>query len=187
MKLMSFQNCFNFILNALQVKYTRRLHIDCILKKCKCRFYKAINDCLKKIIKIKIKKLPQRFITNISIDYNKKFLPFTINNLYKFFHLIPFPMEIILKDFCIKGKENCIKYILLSKVDDLYSAYIQSDKYKKEIELMKKEYGIKMTFLYQFVADNFLTYYYYSKPHKKNFKKFDMKIFNNNNLKKNGK
>ena len=93
-------------------------------------------------------------------------------------------MEIILKDFCIKGKENCIKYILLSKVDDLYSAYIQSDRYKKEIELMKKEYGIKMTFLYQFVADNFLTYYYYSKPHKKNFKKFDMKIFNNNNLKK---
>ena len=81
----------------------------------------------------------------------------------------------------IKGKENYFKYILLSKIDTLYSIYIQSNIYKKELELVKQKEGIKMAFLYQFVSENFLSYYYYSKPHIRKHKNIKTNINNNNN------
>ena len=97
-------------------------------------------------------------------------------------------METIIKrNYCIKGKENFFKYILLSRIDDLYSLYIQSKRYKKEIELMKKRKGIKMTILYQFVAENLVNYYYYSKPHKKRNIIGKVKNANNNYITNNKK
>lgn len=177
-KSMSFQSFFTFLRKTLQVKYTRRIHIDSILKKCKGKFFKAVNDCLKQCLKINIKKLPQTYITNISIDYNKKFMDFTINDLYNYFSATPYPMEIILqKDYCVKGKENFFKYIFLSKVNNLYSDYLNSKRYKKELESMKKQKGSKLAFLHQFVAENFINYYFYSKPHVKKLKNYE----NNNN------
>ena len=181
-KSMTFQGFFTFLRKSLQIKYTRRIHIDSILKKCKGKFFKAVNDCLKKCLKINIKKLPQAYITNISIEYNKKFFDFTINDLYIYFSLMPYPMETILqKNYCIKGKETYFKYIFLSKINTLYSFYIQSNRYKKEIESMKKQKGIKMVLLYQFVSENFINYYHYSKPHvKKNSRHTEVNNFDNN-------
>jgi hypothetical protein len=179
---MSFQSFFTFLRKTLQIKYTRRIHIDSILKKCKGKFYKAINDCLRKCLKINIKKLPQVYITNISIDYNKCFFDFTVNDLYTYFNLMPYPMETILqREYCVKGKEDFFKYIFLSKIETLYSDFIQSNRYKKEIELMKKQKGAKMAFLHQFVAENFISYYCYSKPHLKKIKNIEVNIDNNNN------
>ena len=97
MKSMTFQGFFTFLRKSLQIKYTRRIHIDSILKKCKGKFFKAINDCLRKCLKINIKKLPQSYITNISIEYNKNFFDFTINDLYNYFNLMPYPMDTILQ------------------------------------------------------------------------------------------
>jgi len=140
MELKSFQNIFSYIRKSLKIKYTRNIHIDSILKKCKSKFYKAVNDCIRKCVKINIKKVPQTFITNISIKYNSQFLECTINKLYDFYGLIPYPLEtIIQRNYYIKGKENFFKYILLSRIYDLYSLYIQSKRYKKEIESMKKK------------------------------------------------
>ena len=120
-KSLTFQGLFIFLRKSLQIKYTRSIHIDIILKKCKGKFYKAVNDCLKKCLKINIRKLPQSYITNISIEYNKKFLDFTIKDLYSYFNLIPYSMEsILLKDYYLDGKENYFKYIYLSKINDLY-------------------------------------------------------------------
>ena len=152
MKPKTFQGFFTFLRKSLQIKYKRRFHIDSILKKCKGRFFKAINDCLRLCVKITIKRLPQSYITNISIDYNKQFLDFTLIDLYNYFNLLPFSMEVILeKNYYIKGKENFFKYILLSNVKTLYSEYIQSKRYKKEIELIKKQKGSKIGYLYEFV------------------------------------
>ena len=182
-KSMTFQNYFTFLRKSLQIKYTRKIHIDSLLKKCKGKFFKAVNDCLRKCVKINLRKLPQTYITNISIDYNKQFLNFTINELYTYFNLIPYPMETILqKDLIVKDKENFFKFIFLSKINNLYSFYINSNRYKREIELIKKEKGIKIAFLYQFVAENYTNYYFYSKPHiKKNKSLNNRSIINTNN------
>ena len=111
-KSMTFQRLFTFLRKSLHVKYTRKIHIDSILKKCKGKFFKAVNNCIRKCLKIYIKKLPQGYITNISIEYNKRFFDFTINDLYTYFSLMPYPMETILqKNYCIKGKETYFKYI----------------------------------------------------------------------------
>ena len=186
MKSMTFQGFFTFLRKSLQLQYKRRIHIDSILKKCKGKFFKAINDCLRLCVKINIKKLPQTYITNISIEYNKNFFDYTINDLYNHFDLLPYPIEIILeKDYCFKGKENLFKYILLSKINTLYLQFIQSKRYKKEIELMKKMKGCKITFLHQFVAENFINYYSYSKPHIRKNKILDLKNNNTNNNKVN--
>ena len=83
----SFPKSFSYLRKKLQIKQSRKTHIDSILKKCKARFFKAISDCLKQCVKIQIKKFPQSFITNISIEYNKYILKLTVYELYHIFNL----------------------------------------------------------------------------------------------------
>ena len=81
--------------------------------------------------------------------------------------------------FCIKGKENYLKFILSSKVYDLYSIFIESKRYKREVEGIKNNSGVKMSLLYQFVSENYYNYYLFSKPRLN--KKKNQKNEKNNN------
>jgi hypothetical protein len=177
----SFQTSFGYLRKKLQIKLTRKSNIDSILKKCKGKFFKAINDCLKKCTKKNNTiKIPHNFITNISIGNNKNIFTKSFIELYKEFNLPPINIdEFINEGKCIKGKENYLRYILVSNISDLYRLYIQSRRYKREIEIIKNYSGVKMMLLYKFVSENFINYYLYNKPHfcKKNPKK----IKNNDN------
>ena len=165
-EMLSFQGLFTSLRKTLDVKYTRKLHIDSILKKCKGRFFKAINECVKKCLRINVPKFPQNFITNISIEYNQKFLDFTMGDLYSYFHLLPYSLDDIMeKNYCYKEKEIYLKYIFLSKMGSLYFQYIKSKQYKRMIDLIKTKKGIKIAKLYQFVSDNFINYYVFSRAH----------------------
>ncbi len=165
-EMLSFQGLFTSLRKTLDVKYTRKLHIDSILKKCKGRFFKAINECVKKCLRINVPKFPQNFITNISIEYNQKFLDFTMGDLFSYFHLLPYSLDDIMeKNYCYKEKEIYLKYIFLSKLGSLYFQYIQSKQYKRMIDLIKTKKGIKIAKLYQFVSDNFINYYVFSRAH----------------------
>ena len=174
-KSFSFQGLFSHLRKALEINYTRKIHIDSILKKCKGRFFKDISECVRKCIKINVPKFPQDFITNISIEYNQQFLDYTIGDLYQYFHLLPYSINDILeKNYCVNKKEIYLKYIFLSKISTLYLQYIQSKKYKRTLELIKTRKGIKIAKLYQFVSENFVNYYIFSKAHmKKNFRKIN--------------
>ena len=78
------------------------------------------------------------------------------------------------KNYCVNKKEIYLKYIFLSKISTLYLQYIQSKKYKRTFELIKTKKGIKIAKLYQFVSENFVNYYIFSKAHmKKNFRKIN--------------
>lgn len=176
----SFQKSFSFLRKKLQIKLSRKTYIDSILKKCKARFFKAITDCLRKCLKIEVKNFPQSFITNISIEYNKSILDLTIKEIIKTFKLTSIDLEECVGDnLCHEGKENHLKYIMYSKVSDLYLLYIQSKRYKREILYIKNNIGIKMFLLYEFVSDNFVNYYSFSKPHFCN--KNNSKIIKNRN------
>ena len=182
-KNLTFQQNFTCLRKKLQIKLTRKTYIDSILKKCKGRFFKAINDCLRKCTFIYINKLPQRFITDISIDYNKSFFNYTTIDLYRYFNLKPFnKYEFDNSNFCIKGKENYLKFILSSKLSDLYNIFIESKRYKKEVESIKNNSGVKMSLLYQFVSENYYNYYLFSKP---KIKKKKRKSNNNNEINNN--
>jgi len=164
-KRVSFPKSFSYLRKKLQVKQSRKTHIDCILKKCKARFFKAISDCLKQCVKIKIKKFPQSFITNISIEYNKYILKLTVSELYKSLKLSNCILDKCNENCFYSGKESYFKYIYYSKISDLYSTYLQSKRYKREIEGIKTNLGIKMLLLYEFVSENFINYYTFSQPH----------------------
>ena len=161
----SFPRSFSYLRKKLQIKQSRKTHIDSILKKCKARFFKAINDCLKQCIKVQLKKFPQSFITNISIEYNKYILDLTVYDLYQLFNLSNDNFETWEKDCFYDGKERYFKYIYYSKISDLYISYLQSKRYKREIEYIKFNLGIKMLLLYEFVSENFINYYTFSQPH----------------------
>ena len=164
-KRISFPKSFSYLRKKLQVKQSRKTHIDSILKKCKARFFKAISDCLKQCVKIKIKKFPQSFVTNISIEYNKYILKLTVSELYKSLKLSNGILDKCNENCFYSGKESYFKYIYYSKISDLYSTYLQSKRYKREIEGIKTNLGIKMFLLYEFVSENFINYYTFSQPH----------------------
>ena len=179
----SFPKSFSYLRKKLQIKLSRKTHIDSILKKCKARFFKAISDCLKQCVKIKIKKFPQSFITNISIEYNKYLLNLTVCELYKSFKLSNGISDKYSENCFISGKESYFKYIYYSKISDLYSTYLQSKRYKREIEGIKTNLGIKMLLLYEFVSENFINYYTFSQPHfckNANIKNFEFNKENEN-------
>lgn len=161
----SFPRSFSYLRKKLQIKQSRKTHIDSILKKCKARFFKAINDCLKQCVKVQLKKFPQSFITNISIEYNKYILNLTIYDLYQIFNLSNDNLDTCDKNCFCEGKESYFKYIYYSKISDLYKSYLQSKRYKREIECIKYNLGIKMLLLYEFVSENFINYYTFSQPH----------------------
>ena len=163
----SFQTSFAYLRKKLQIKLTRKSNIDSILKKCKGKFFKAINDCLKKCTtKDNVIKIPRNFITNISIENNKNIFAKLFSELYKELNLPPINIdEFINEERCIKGKENYFRYIMASSISDLYKLYIQSNRYKREIETIKNISGIKMMILYKFVSENFINYFLYTKPH----------------------
>ena len=184
-KRISFPKSFSYLRKKLQVKQSRKTHIDSILKKCKARFFKAISDCLKQCVKIKIKKFPQSFVTNISIEYNKYILKLTVSELYKSLKLSNCILDKCNENCFYSGKESYFKYIYYSKISDLYSTYLQSKRYKREIEGIKTNLGIKMLLLYEFVSENFINYYTFSQPHfckNANIKNFE---FNKENEKDN--
>jgi hypothetical protein len=116
-------------------------------------------------VKVQLKKFPQSFITNISIEYNKYILDLTVYDLYQLFNLSDDNFNDWEKDCFYDGKERYFKYIYYSKISDLYISYLQSKRYKREIEYIKFNLGIKMLLLYEFVSENFINYYTFSQPH----------------------
>ena len=166
-KRISFQTSFAYLRKKLQIKLTRKSNIDSILKKCKGKFFKAINDCLKKCTtKDNVIKMPRNFITNISIENNKNIFAKSFSELHKELNLPPINIdEFINEERCLKGKENYFRYLMTSNISDLYKLYIQSNRYKREIDTIKNISGIKMMILYKFVSENFINYFLYTKPH----------------------
>ena len=166
----SFQNTFSYLRKKLQVKYTRKIHIDSLLKKSKGKFFKAVHDSIKICLNILFKRLPQKFITNITIEYNKKFLHKTIIEIYKHFNLLPSLEDILSKNLCKKDKIELLKEILNTNFYSLYETYTSSERFKRDINEVKNNEGKRNGILYEFVASNFCIYYLYSKAHQRNNK-----------------
>ena len=85
----NFQGIFSYIKKKFQIKFSRKSHIDSLLKKCKGKFFKTIHEIMNLSLNIVVKRLPQKFITNITIEYNQKYLKKNIIQLYQEFNILP--------------------------------------------------------------------------------------------------
>ena len=181
----SFHTIFTYIRKKLQLKLARKNNIDSLLKKCKGKFCKAVFESIKLCLNLKVQRLPQEFITNITIEYNQNFLHKKIIDIYNEFNLLPSLDEIINKNLCRKGKMEIFKEIANSDFSSLYDNYITSDRFKRDYEELIKEEGKRNSLLYEFVAKNFCVYYFFGEGHSVKEKIVNDKNCNKNEKKKN--
>ena len=128
----NFNEIFLTIRKKLHVKHSRKSEVDSLLKKAKCKFFQVVHKIMKNCLSITVNRLPQIFITNVTIEYNLRYLEKTIIQIYNDFDLIqnlPLIDDEVIK---IKNKE-LFKIFTEYKYYELYEEYIESQCYKKDI------------------------------------------------------
>lgn len=155
-------------------KSLRKTKIDSILKKCKSKFFRAVQESIKKITNesTQIGRLPQFFITNINIDYNKKYMNKTIIQIYQDLHIIQDEKDL----FVGLSQEKILQLCKLFRMtySELFNYYIASQRFKEDCELIRQKEGEKFEILYKYVSKIFIKYYSLSKGNKP--KRIDAKI-----------
>ena len=161
----SFQNIFSYIKKKYQVKFSRKSKIDSLLKKCKGRFFKTIHEVMNTCLNIVVKRLPQFFITNITIEYNQKYLEKTVIQIYQEFNNFPDYQSLQEKNIIKSNKKELFEEFCSYSLYNLYGIFIESKRFNKEISYVKSQDGKRIGLLYEFVSLNFVAYYKYGKPH----------------------
>ena len=62
----NFNEIFYAIKKNLHIKQSRKYQVDSLLKKAKCKFFQIIHEIMRFCLSIRVKRLPQPFITNIT-------------------------------------------------------------------------------------------------------------------------
>ena len=158
----NFNEIFIRIRKKLYVKHSRKSEVDSLLKKAKCKFFQAVHKIMKYCLSITVNRLPQLFITNITIEYNRSYLEKTIFQIYADFDLIQNLNIIDDEVIKIKNKE-LFKNFTNYKFYELYEQYIDSQCYKKDMNKVINKNGKNIGILYEFVSKHFLSYYLNSK------------------------
>ena len=181
----NFNEIFLKIRKNLHVKHSRKSEVDSLLKKAKCKFFQTVHKIMKYCLSITVNRLPQVFITNITIEYNLIYLEKTIIQIYNDFDLIQ-NLPIIDDEIKIKNKE-LFRAFTRYKFYELYEEYIESQCYKKDINKVINKNGKNIGKLYEFVSKNFIFYYFNSKNKIIKIDESDNKEYSHYNNKKESK
>lgn len=183
LSLNNFHEIFLSIKRKLHIKHSRKSEVDSLLKKAKCKFFQTVHNIMKYCLNITVNRLPQIFITNINIEYNRNYLDKTIIQIYNEFDLIQ-NVKIIdeIDDNIIRIKDKeLFKLFSKFKLYELYEEYIESQCYKKDIDKVKNKNGKNIGILYEFVSKNFIYYYMNNKNKIVKINENDDKEYNNYN------
>ena len=176
LSLNNFNEIFITIRKKLHVKHTRKSEVDSLLKKAKCKFFQTVHKIMRYCLNITVNRLPQVFITNITIEYNRNYLEKTIIQIYNEFDLIQ-NLKKIDDVIRIKNKE-LFKIFSKYKFYELYGEYIESQCYKKDVNKVINKNGKNIGTLYEFVSKNFIIYYLNNKTKIIKIENNDDKEFN---------
>ena len=172
-EIISLYSTFKYLKEKYGIENSRKNRMDCLIKKIKTKYINAIHEAIKYCVNLNINKLPQYFITNIKIEYNKMYLNKTVEEIYTEFNILPSLNELINKNLIKKNKKELLINLMSSSLKDIYQYYITSDLYKyHRLYIIKKE-GENIGKLYDYVAMNICKYFLYNKGNKKiiNYKK----------------
>ena len=180
----AFYSKIKYLRKKYNIKKSRKNHIDSLVKKAKSKFLKGIYEGLKYCLNSYINRLPQKFIINTKIEYNKKYLNLTVEEIYTEFKLLPTLDVMIENNMVQKDKKHLLYLLMKTKLKDIYKLYINSDLYLYEKKKIEKKNGYGVAQLYDFVATNICEYFLLNKGNHRNkfiHKKFTKKNNNNNN------
>jgi hypothetical protein len=161
-------------------QFKRKTQIDSLLKKCKSKAFKTIHEALKKCLNIKLPRLPQNFITNIKIDFNKVCLEKTILEIYQDHKIIPSVDEFVTKKYLIEDKIGVFKDFLALTFRNVFEYYVNSKQYVKDYYHIQQREGEKFAILFNYISKVFIQYYTKSKGNrpKKDKKENDSSLEN---------
>ena len=140
-----------FHLNFLEFKKVlnfkrsqRKTKIDSILKKCKSKFFRAVQEAIKKLTNDSnlINRLPQSFITKIIQSQSDFYYGISPENLMK------------------------LNQFIYMTYTELFNYYITSQRFKRDCESIREKEGEKFEILYKYVSKIFIHYYSLSKGNK---------------------
>jgi len=137
--------------------------MDSLLKKCKSKVFKTIHEALKKCLTIKLPRLPQKFITNIKIDFNKIYLEKTILEIYSEHNIIPSVEDFQNKQYLIEDKIDVFRDFLALTFKDVYEFYLNSKQYVKDYYNIGQREGENFAVLFNYISKVFIQYYIKSK------------------------
>jgi hypothetical protein len=158
---------FMYLKKELKLEgFKRKTQIDSLLKKCKSKAFRTIHEALKNCLSVKLARLPQAFITNIKIDFNKNCLEKTILEIYKENKIIPSYEDYQEKGFIIDEKKDVFKNFLSLTFKNVFDSYVTSKQYIKDYHHIKQREGEEFAILFNFISKIFVQYYTKSKGNK---------------------
>lgn len=180
-KMVSLYSTFKYLRNKYNLENSRKNQIDCLVKKVKTKFIKALHEAIKYCVNLYIHRLPQYFVTNIKIDYNKTYLNKTIGEIYTEFKILPPLSELMEKKLYRKNKKELLILLMTSKLREIYEYYLQSDFFKYHYKNIKNREGENVAKLFDFTAHNICHYFLFNKGNKRKmtYKSNINKIVNN--------
>ena len=155
----NFNEIFSYIKKKLQLKNSRKTQLDSLLKKSKGKFFKSVHDIMNKCLTKLIKRLPQIFITNITIDNNLHYINKTILQIYKEFNVFPQGAYVFDDNSIKKEKKFLFENFSSYTLKYLYEQYLESKRYKRDLNQILFTNGNRFKILYEFVSKNYFTYY----------------------------
>lgn len=147
--------------------FMRKTQIDSLLKKCKSKAFKNIHEALRKCLSVKLDRLPQHFITNIKIEFNKYYLNKTILEIYQEFNIIKNLEDLHFKGFVIESRRKVLEDFLCLTFKQVFEYYINSHQFKKDYLQVSEKEGQNFAILFSYISQVFIQYYQKSRGNQK--------------------
>ena len=157
---------FKKVLNFKRSSF-RKTKIDSILKKCKSKFFRTVQEAIKKLTNnsTKINRLPQSFITNINIEYNKEYMNQPLFKIYYDLKIVKSENEFYMETSSMWNKTN-LKNLINMTYAEAFTYYTTSQRFKEDCESIREKEGEKFEILFKYVSKIFIHYYSLSKGNK---------------------
>ncbi len=144
---------------------TSKYRIDSLNKRVKARFFKMVHQTLSSFVSLKIKKIPQKVVTNVSIKFNKQLLNETVKSIYQK-NVDNFPSDEELKTLVPFDKQEIFFDIINSSFIDCFKNYIQCPIFQNHLKEIEKKNGSLFKDIFEDECKRFVEYYLLSKPKK---------------------
>lgn len=163
---MHFTKNFNQLKIKLNIfEKSRKYEFDSLLKRLKAKFFRVIHECLIKCLndETTLKRIPQKFITDIKIPTNKKILNYTIEQIYSLNSINISFSFIGNQKKIIETNEDIYKDFIQLTFIEAYQMYQSSLQYQRDCEAVKLQESEAFYQLFVYISEIFINYYKLSK------------------------